>query len=217
MSEMVWGSITEDEIMNKLIGWQTDDDVYRRPAKSVSTTRYRLESVAFVASDVVTCWKCGSKVREYGVGFHFIPEDSQREEIWRVMSFAEVNDIAVFTDAFLEYIKENYSIKTRYSKTAQEEYLSLGCGQCDALFGDMFVYRNFKGSGLGISGQGAENNSPLLWFDLPRMADNQYRTFSEVFNTTFYIDVDPRRIRREGEHPVGKVMPVWGAIPRSMA
>ncbi|MFC0265192.1 hypothetical protein [Alloscardovia macacae] len=217
MGEMDWTTITEEEVINKVVGWQDLDNSYRRRGKSPFLARYQLESVAFVASEEVRCWKCGASVREYGVGFHLIPEDSGKNEIWRIMSFAEVNETAVFTEVFLEYLKDNYSIKPRYSKTMRAEYLSLGCAYCDALFGDAIVYCNVDNRGKGISGRGAEENKLLLWFDLPRLADRKYRTFDELCNKTFYADVHPHRIRREGEHPVGKSMPVWGAIPRSMA
>ncbi len=49
------------------------------------------------------------------------------------------------TDKFKQYSEKNNIgiIKTRYSKTIHESYLSNGCYYCDALQGDFFIRNEF--------------------------------------------------------------------------
>ncbi len=87
----------------------------------------------------IECWKC-HKATNVVVGIEL------RVEEYKIFyDFPFLIDSVLDTDKFKQYSEKNNIgiIKTRYSKTIHESYLSNGCYYCDALQGDFFIRNEF--------------------------------------------------------------------------
>ncbi len=97
----------------------------------------------------INCWKCNQPYHIYyarGVilttrcGQSIIPMDG---ELWEGQHFFFNPDIVTAARLFTKSDEGAHlklgSIKSRYSKTVEKNYISFGCYHCDAIFGDFFL------------------------------------------------------------------------------
>lgn len=99
-----------------------------------------------------TCWKCGGQTRVIGLGIgeyvqlygeqgdydYEIAEDyvDPGEEV----HLAWTADESEIPPKLLRYLKENYSVKTSYSKTMNADCFANHCDCCGALQGNWFLF-----------------------------------------------------------------------------
>lgn len=87
----------------------------------------------------IDCWKC-HKTTNVVVGVELRVDKHKN-----FYDFPFLIDLVLDSDKFKQYREKNNigMIKTRYSKTIHESYLSNGCYYCDALQGDFFIRDEF--------------------------------------------------------------------------
>lgn len=98
------------------------------------------------------CWKCGRSTRVIGLGIgEFVhiygeTEDPQYEIVedyvnpGEELHLAWVENEEDIPPRLLRYIKENYSVKTGYSKTIGGKCFANHCDYCGALQGNWFLF-----------------------------------------------------------------------------
>jgi len=87
----------------------------------------------------IDCWKC-HKTTNVVVGVEL-----RLNEHKNFYDFPFLIDLVLDSDKFKQYSEKNNigTIKTRYSKTMHESYLSNGCYFCDVLQGEFFIRDEF--------------------------------------------------------------------------
>ncbi len=105
------------------------------------------------------CYKCGAINHIYSLSpfksaCNVRISELEAEEMW---SDNKLSFDARIVEKVKEYVSrpgKEYinlaTIKKRYSKTAEDSYLSFGCADCDALFGDFFVHEAILDSLYGV-------------------------------------------------------------------
>lgn len=106
----------------------------------------------YVIEGKQNCWKCGNLTKIIGLGIgefiHIYREidDPQDELVEDYVDFGEVLHLAWVSNEddippkLLRYLKENYSIKTGYSKTIGGKCFANHCDCCGALQGNWFLF-----------------------------------------------------------------------------
>lgn len=106
-----------------------------------------------IIEGIQKCWKCGKLTRVIGLGVedgYFIYgeiDDPQCEEVTGELPelhLAWVDNEHDIPPKLLRYLKEQYSVKTDYSKTLGEKCFSNYCDHCGALQGDWFLFDESK-------------------------------------------------------------------------
>jgi hypothetical protein len=87
----------------------------------------------------IDCWKC------YTTTNVVVGVELRVDEYKNFYDFPLLIDLVLGSDKFKQYSEKNNigTIKTRYSKTIHESYLSNGCYCCDALQGNFFIRDEF--------------------------------------------------------------------------
>lgn len=99
------------------------------------------------------CWRCGESTRVIGLGIgeylHLFdgPAGPEIETIEDTVEFGELLHLA-WTEAeseippkLLRYLKEQYSVRTSYSKTLGRNCFANHCDHCGALQGNWFLFQ----------------------------------------------------------------------------
>lgn len=98
------------------------------------------------------CWKCGQSTKVIGLGIgefiHIYEEmDEPKYEIFEdyvdpgeEVHLAWVEEESDIPPKLLKYIKENYSVRTGYSKTIGGKSFANHCDCCGALQGNWFIF-----------------------------------------------------------------------------
>ena len=108
------------------------------------TSKKQTVEVSFIE---MNCWKCGAINHIYAVNRGFYSpcnaELHRDEMLWNSCRKEYMPEIQ---NAVLEFLKTRKGkkiklgkIKERYSKTVEDSYISFGCAECDAIFGDFYV------------------------------------------------------------------------------
>ncbi len=144
----------------------------------------------FIVEGQRNCWKCKHSTRVIGLGvgeFVHIYDESDKpeyelfedsEELGEELHLAWVDEENDIPPKLLQYLKENYSVKTGYSKTIGGKCFANHCDCCGTLQGNWFLFNepdspltsNVDGSELvermrklKIKGIPIEDNLLLEW------------------------------------------------------
>lgn len=125
--------------------------------KQIKTSKKQKVEVSFIKYN---CWKCGAINHIYFVNHGFYSscnaEIHKDEMLWNSDRKEYIPEIQAAVNNFLkteegQNIKLG-AIKERYSKTVEKSYISFGCANCDAIFGDFYVqeaiWNSYYGDGV---------------------------------------------------------------------
>lgn len=147
-----------------------------RPEKYVDFSKWILKDTddAIIATEYIfvvegrqKCWKCGQLTKVIGLGideFIHIYDDIDGVQYEIVEDYIEpgeelhlawVNKESDMPPKLLRYLKENYSVKTGYSKTLGGQCFANHCDCCGSLQGNWFLF-NEPGSPLSSCIDGSE-------------------------------------------------------------
>lgn len=95
------------------------------------------------------CYRCGTINHIYFLSpfksaCNVVISEREKEEMWTDHKFTFDKRIVKKVLEYVSRPEKNYinlaTIKNRYSNTVKASYLSFGCKECDALFGDFYVF-----------------------------------------------------------------------------
>ncbi len=119
-------------------------DYLQNKIKFCQTLRMPIAEIRFVKEK---CWKCGFEYHIYYIGNFISPCNAKilpNEAMWVSDKLAFKPEIITKVNDYAISVKEQNlnigTIKERYSKTTESSYVSFGCPQCDAIFGDWFLH-----------------------------------------------------------------------------
>lgn len=114
---------------------------------------------AFIATNYIyviegkhKCWKCGRPTRVIGLGvseyIHVYGDEDEPQyetsddfvDTCKELNLAWTDDEDDIPPKLLRYLKENYSVKTGYSKTIGDKCFANHCDCCGALQGNWFLF-----------------------------------------------------------------------------
>lgn len=126
------------------------NDYLQNKIKFCQTFRLPKAEIRFVKEE---CWKCGFEYYIYYIGNFISPCNAkifEHEILWGADKMIFIPEIITKVNEYTKSVKEKNlnigTIKERHSKTVGDSYLSFGCPECDAIYGDWFLHETIMGT-----------------------------------------------------------------------